>query len=144
MKITSEAQIYPPVSKYLQKKYLTNPKFTGYASHKDNEEENIQICLDLFDGQIIPDIYGIDNSELIYLVEGKLLGDTHAIDSAVSQALSYQRFSHFVLIALNFDRELTFFEYAKNICTSFGLGILNVYFENSELIVDEFMWSSSI
>src|SRR5437016_5987729 len=126
MQIISEAKLYLPIAEFLKRERSTDPRLTGIASHKDNEEENTQIYLDLFEGKIIPDIYGIDNLDRIYLVEAKLIGiDTHAIDEAIVEAVSYQRFSHYVYVALNFDQNLSHLNYIKQTCKKFGIGILN-------------------
>jgi len=141
MEISSEAQLYQPVSSFLKDACHTNPMLTGYASHKHNsEEENIQISLNLLGRQIIPDVYGIDENEMIYLVEAKLIQyDIRSIDEAVTQAVAYQRFSHFVYVAFNFDENLSNFEYAKQICLSFGIGILNIHAKEDKLIATELL-----
>ena len=134
-----EKEMYPLVEEYFKRKL----KQLGFGSDiLSGNASRTDLSLPLFGSYIRPDVYAVgeDKNGLfrIFMGEGKLTYKGRDLDGVIWQAMSDQRFSHFVYIffpvnELKDAKEAL--EFIKEECNKYGLGLLLVDIETNN--VDE-------
>lgn len=125
-----EEDMYPIVEEYLKNK-LKNIGF-GLNIFSGNAS-SVDLSLLLFGSYIKPDVYAVGEDEngifRIIMAEGKLTYKGRDLDGVVWQAISDQRFSHFVYVFFpkeELDSSSEAKEFIKKECKKHGLGLLSV------------------
>jgi hypothetical protein len=115
--------------------------------------------LNLFGRSIEPDVYGITDENVVFMAEGKLTYEGKALDEAITQGNSYQRFAHYVYVFFPsyVFKEPDVKDHAKDLCIRNNLGLLlmpeNGNIEDieeivkprlSKFFVDEKVWNRTV
>ncbi|MCK4734994.1 MAG: hypothetical protein KAT65_21255, partial [Methanophagales archaeon] len=124
-----EGEMYRTVKNFLINKKSCSDQRTWFT-YEDGAEDGKKLSLNLYGGEIEPDVYGVDEEkDIIYLAEGKKDYRGRSLDEAIIQGVSYQRFAHYVYLFFPkhiFEEEdaKDMLNHAKDLCKKNNLGLL--------------------
>lgn len=126
----SEGEMYSYVKHFFIKKKNCASEKTHYTYHENGATDGKKLTLLLYGREIEPDVYGINEKEdVVYLAEGKLDYQGKALDEAIVQGVSYQRFAQYVYIFFPksiFEGKPKIKKHIEELCRENNLGLLLV------------------
>lgn len=151
-----EGELYRFVKEFLIEKKGCSKDKTHYT-YEEGAFDGKTLSLSLFKRNIEPDVYGITDENVVFMAEGKLTYEGKALDEAILQGVSYQRFAHYVYIffpSYIFSEDPLIKEHVQDLCAKNNLGLLLVS-ENgtvnevleprlSKFFTDERIWNQTL
>ena len=126
---SQEGELYPYILKYLIEKYNLLPNNSGFTYSKGVDKETAKSLILRHRGiRVEPDVFGVNEDGIVLLAEGKVQCGGTNLDTAIGQAVTYQRFSHFAYVFFP-DTEFInsdLLDYVQVTLKHHGLGLLTV------------------
>ena len=124
---SKEGELYSFILQFLTEKFQLIPKYSGFTySDGVDKDQAKSLTLRHFGIQVKPDVFGVTESEIIIMAEGKVQCGGTNLDTAIGQAVTYQRFSHYSYVFFPQTELEGIEDYVISALERHGLGLLSV------------------